>query len=233
MSEPDCKHSVDAAPYVLGALDDSSDFAAHLAGCEQCQAEVARLGEGAEVLPRAVTPVAAPRELIDSVMSTVRAEAEVLSAAGAEADRPAGAGRRWFDVRALALGTALAAVIVAIALVAIPGGPDSDQVVPGEVIAKSMPATASVRLYEGDGRAHLKVTGMPKAGEGRIYEVWLQRPDDAMTATDALFDVTADGHGSVHVPDLAGAKAIYVTNEPEGGSRQPTSAPLLRVQLKS
>lgn len=225
-----CEHSIDAAPYVLGALDDASQFTAHLADCEICSAEVEHLREGAEVLPRAVPAMTAPRALIDDVMATVRAEAEVLNAAGIEADKPVRRKRRFGF--ALAFGTAVAAVIVALVLV-IPGGSAPDQVTNGEIIAKGMPANASVKLLESDGKAHLEVTGLPEAGEGRIYEVWLQQPDDSMAPTDALFDVTAEGHGTVHVPDLKDVKAIYVTNEPVGGSSQPTTDPLMSVTLES
>ncbi len=232
MNDVHCEHSTDAAAYVLGALDADSGFEHHLANCEICQADVDLLREGAKVLPRSTPPVAAPRELIDSVMATVRAEADVLNAAGAAADKPAARERR-FGLRSLALGTALAVVLALVAVVAIPGGSGPEQTTRGEMLAKTMPSNASVTLYEGDGKAHLKVAGIPKAGESRIYEVWLQRPDDSFAPTDALFDVTADGNGTVYVPDLADAKAIYITNEPAGGSEQPTTNPLMRVELTS
>lgn len=226
----DCEHAVDAAPYALGALDDASGFELHLETCEICSAEVAQFGADVDMLARSVPPVPAPRALIDDVMATVRAEAEVLNAAGADADKPARR-RRFTAPRALGFAAALAAVIVAIVLVASPGtAPDT--VTQGEIIAKGMPANASIKLLESDdGKAHLEVTGVPEAGDGRIYEVWLQQPNDTMAPTDALFDVTAGGHGTVHVPDLGEAKAIYITNEPAGGSSAPTSDPLMRVEL--
>ncbi|MFT4050039.1 MAG: anti-sigma factor [Solirubrobacterales bacterium] len=155
----------------------------------------------------------------------------------AQRSRPGGrpAGPAQAPLRAGLAGArrGAAATIAIVAVVALTGGSSSDKMMPGQVIARSMPTDASVRLYASDGEAHLKVSGMPKAGDGRIYEVWLQRPDDSMVATDALFDVTADGRGSVHVPDIAGAKAIYVTNEPAGGSNKPTTNPLMRVEITS
>ncbi len=225
-----CEHSIDAAAYALGALDDATDFELHLESCEICSAEVAQFSADVDVLARSAPPVAAPRALIDDVMATVRAEAEVLNAAGADADKPARR-RRFTAPRALAFGAVLAAMVVAVVLVASPGSAP-DTVTQGEIIAKGMPANASIKLLEShDGKAHLEVTGVPEAGDGRIYEVWLQQPDDTMAPTDALFDVTAGGHGTVHVPDLGKATAIYITNEPVGGSSAPTSDPLMRVEL--
>jgi hypothetical protein len=50
--------------------------------------------------------------------------------------------------------------------------------------------------------------------------------------TDALFSVSREGHATVDVPgDLDGVKAVLVTDEPLGGSRIPTRAPVIAATL--
>ncbi|HEX7291919.1 MAG TPA: zf-HC2 domain-containing protein, partial [Conexibacter sp.] len=93
-----CQHADTVAAYLLGALADAErrDFERHLAACAHCREDVASLRVVADALPLAVPPVAPPPALRARLMETVRAEADVLSAAGAAADRPAPARRRRF-----------------------------------------------------------------------------------------------------------------------------------------
>jgi hypothetical protein len=90
MPEPDreCAECVDAAPYVLGALEDAEDYREHLLRCVICRAEVAELQLVADTLPATVTPAPAPETLRERVLATVRSEAELLRAAGQQADEP-------------------------------------------------------------------------------------------------------------------------------------------------
>jgi len=80
-----CQESEDAAAYVLGALDEPEFYRQHLATCTVCQAEVARLQPVVDTLPATVPPQSAPEGLRRRVVSVVRAEAELLRVAGAEA----------------------------------------------------------------------------------------------------------------------------------------------------
>jgi hypothetical protein len=89
-----------------------------------------------------------------------------------------------------------------------------------------------VRVSDGNG-AKLVVAGMPAPAEGRVYQVWLDRGGAGTPQpTDALFSVSRTGHASVDVPgDLGGVKAVLVTDEPLGGSRTPTRAPVISATL--
>ncbi|HEY2397392.1 MAG TPA: hypothetical protein VGH78_00220, partial [Solirubrobacteraceae bacterium] len=91
----ECEKSVDAAPYVLGALGEREHFAEHVATCATCRAEVATLRSAVEMLPASVAPTPAPEALRRRILATVRSEAALLRAAGPEADEPSkGALRR-------------------------------------------------------------------------------------------------------------------------------------------
>ncbi len=75
----------------------------------------------ADALPLAVTPVAPPPQLRDRLMETVRAEADVLSAAGPAADQPARKraprrSRSFAFSRPLALAGAAAALVLGVAV---------------------------------------------------------------------------------------------------------------------
>jgi anti-sigma factor RsiW len=100
----DCERLHEAASYVLGALEERelASYGEHLATCPACGAEVLRLQPVADSLSLAVPRVEAPEELRGRLIGVVSGEAELLNAAGWEADRPprargpfAGWLRRW------------------------------------------------------------------------------------------------------------------------------------------
>jgi Anti-sigma-K factor rskA len=232
---PVCEREGDAAPYVLGALDEAEAYREHLDGCASCRARVDELQLAADVLPASVPSVRAPRALRERVLATVRSEAELLHAAGSEADRPParrGHGRSS-RISVRVAGIALGACIVAGVVLALTVGGGSrapERVIAAQVAPGISGARASLR--ETGGHAELVVSGMPQPRPGKIYEVWLSRGSTSPQPTDALFGVTVSGSGSVDIPgDLNGVRAVLVTAEPLGGSRRPTSAPVLRVPL--
>jgi hypothetical protein len=73
---------------------------------------------------------------------------------------------------------------------------------------------------------------MPPPPEGRIYQVWIKRPGRDPQPTSALWSVDASGDANVMVPgDMDGVEAVLVTDEPEGGSRTPSRAPVITAQI--
>jgi hypothetical protein len=231
----DCEQSVDAAPYVLGALQEPEPYREHLASCAACQAEVAELQPVVDMLPMAVPPAIAPEGLRRRLLATVRPEADLLRAAGRGVDQPPKPkGRRgaprgsapaaWV---AIALGLVVAG---AIAFNVGSGSSTRERVTPAQIAPSIRGARASLR--QSGGHAELVVSGMPQPQSGKVYEVWLGRGPGSVQPTDALFSVTSQGNGSVNVPgSLHGVKEVMVTSEPFGGSARPTSTPVIRVAL--
>jgi hypothetical protein len=230
----DCERCVDAAPYVLGALDEPEPYREHLATCATCQAEVAKLQPVADTLGTTVPEAVASEALRQRVLATVRAEAELLRAAGLQADEPPKPAERWRSRRGpwLTAWVALAAGVVAAIAIALNVGSSPTERVTSAQVAGTLPGTrASLRLL--GGHAELVVSGMPQPAPGRIYEVWLNRAGSPQP-TDALFGVTSRGNGSVNVPGrLNGVREVMVTSEPLGGSAHPTSAPVIRVTVRA
>jgi anti-sigma-K factor RskA len=231
--------------YALGALDDAERprVAAHLEGCERCRQDLDDLQLVASALPEAAPEVEPPPELRDRIMSVVRVEAELLQAAGSEADvaavREPRRRRGWAVLpRRIAVAGALAAVATGAVGGFLIGSATEDPTAPGRVVAATVDAGAAPDgraslLLDGDD-AQLRVERLPAAPEGRVYQVWLKRPDRAPEPTPALFDVSADGAGTVRVPgDLDGVQQVLVTAEPDGGSRSglPSRQPIITAAV--
>ncbi|WP_372789874.1 anti-sigma factor domain-containing protein [Paraconexibacter sp.] len=240
----DCDRAEDAGAYVLRALseDERVAFAAHLETCAACRAEVEELQIVADQLPMAAPQLVPPPELRHRLMSVVESEAELLRAAGPEADRPAPAphdmrlrDRVWWPSWLVSPGfaAALAACLVLAGVGAgllVSGGGDGPgpvRTVQAEVTAPGARATVAVQ----DGKATLRVTGLPAAPNGRVYQVWLMR-EGTPEPTHTLFSVRPDGRAVVNIDEkVDGVEQILVTAEPSGGSVIPTSAPILDATL--
>ena len=227
----ECPQCVEAAAFVLGALgDDDRDYRAHLAGCSICRAEVAELRLVIDAVPRAVPSAVAPDELHDRVMAVVRSEAELLKAAGPDADLAPRRLRGWLPhARLAAAAGMLAATALVVVLILGSSGP-ATRAIPAR-IAFASPGAHAVLRELGD-RGELVLSGIPQPPPGKIYEMWEQRARNAPTPTDALFTVTSSGSGSVGVPDsLAGVREVLVSAEPLGGSRRLTGPVLIQVSV--
>jgi len=233
--QPQCPRHVDVAPYVLGALEQAEleSFRAHLAECPSCRVEAAELQSVVDELAASAPALAAPPELTTRVLAGVRSSAEVLNAAGHEADRPARFARGERTRRFAFAGAAAALVaLVAVVLAVVLGGGSStpsERVILGQ--ASGLARGADVSLHKRGRHAELLLAHMPQPGAGRIYEVWLVR-GKAPSPTDALFGVSSAGSSAVDIPgSLSGVKQVLVTSEPLGGSPAPTRTPVIAVTL--
>ncbi len=234
-----CPRIDDAAGYVLRAMPDAEweAYSSHVDDCQACAAKVAELGVVSDALLNAVPQITAPPEIRDRVMSVVRAEAELLQAAGAMADRPV----RRESTRRFSLlrlrpwpATVLASSLLALGLgggaLLVGGG---DKPAPARTLACAQaPDGATCQMRVAGDNAKLIVAGLQAPPKGRIYQVWLDRDNGtAPEPTTALFSVRK-GKASVDVPgDLSGVKQVLVTHEPLGGSEVPTRQPVIAAAL--
>lgn len=217
----------DVAPYALGALTDEEArrFERHLETCELCRSDLAALRPVVDALPAAADAVPPPPALKRRIMSVVEAEA------GERADAARPAPRRRFGFLSLRPVPALAAACVLLLAgvgigVAVIG--DDTRTVEGSFIR----AGGTVEMRIEDGHGTLRIEDMPRPPEGRVYQVWTQRPGRDPEPTDALFTVDRDGSASVDVPgELDDVDQVLVTDEPPGGSLEPSTAPYLAVRI--
>jgi anti-sigma factor RsiW len=234
-----CPRTDDAGSYVLRAMPDGEweVYQDHLAQCTACAAKVAELRFVADALLSGVPQLSAPAPVHDRVMAIVRAESELLRASGHGADRPepehVPRRRRLPSLRPLpALALASVALAVGVGSGALLWGGDGG-VTSRTVAARVDASGARAHMVMTSGDAKLVVSGMPAPPAGRVYQVWLRRHVDAPPEpTDALFLVSRTGDASVDVPGkLDGVDAVLVTDEPLGGSRVPTRAPVITAAL--
>ena len=236
MPAPDHDNWADSsAAYLLGALDDAEHaaFEAHLDDCPDCRDEIARLRVATDALPASTLQLAPPPELKDRIMAIVNAEAELLRAAGPEADRVPVAPRErrrfaWWPPRpALALAATLLMLAIGVGAGVLGSGgfAGETRTVAAEVTVDDASAELIVRDED---HSTLVTRGLPETSPGRVYQVWIKRPDRDPEPTDALFTVHKDGSASVDVPQsLEGVEAVMVTSEPNGGSDVPTRDPIV------
>ena len=198
-----CARRDDAGSYVLRALpdDEHARFEAHLATCAECRREVADLQMAADTLPLAAVQVGPPPELRDRIMAIVHSEAELLNAAGARTDEPAEAPRRrrrWaLSLRPLPAAMAASALVAAgvIGGIVLTGANDTTTVTGTVQIASAPAARASLQLS--DDATKLQVRRMPPPPSGKVYQVWLKRPNQDPAPTTALFRTDANGSADV------------------------------------
>lgn len=234
-----------AAAYVLDALspNELEEFEAHLAGCDQCQAEVAALRQVVDVLPLAVEPVEPSASLRSRILEAAESdpgEAPRLGilAGGKQAPAPK-TGRRNRLPTAL-LATAAAVVIAGLGIRDIELQNTQSQMLglQGQVqAALASGATvnrvggtaanprASASLIQAPHHAYLVVGGLQPSPASKVYQVWYVHGKAVKSA-----GVFTYSHGSkiVPLPPTSGTAVTAVTMEPgPHGSKLPTGPKVL------
>jgi hypothetical protein len=237
-------HALSGA-YAVDALDDTerSSFEQHLANCEVCQTEVAGLREAAALLPE-TRPVAPPPSLRDRVLADigkVRPLPPLLADLPEREDMQAPVDirsrRRRFPV-GLAAAAAVISVLGGAAVVTQPwddnNGPEQQFTLADKVLAAADAEQVTVNLGEAEAtivrsvsqKAAVIVTDdMPAAPEGKVYELWLQRPEGNMVPAGLM---PAGSDNTVLLDgDASNAIGAGITVEPApDGSNVPTTTPI-------
>jgi hypothetical protein len=90
--------------------------------------------------------------------------------------------------------------------------------------------TGTVVVSRARDRVVFTSSGLPRLPDSRVYELWLLGPDGARPA--GLLDHGDDGTSTpVLARALDGDERVGLTVEPAGGSRRPTTKPLLVADL--
>ncbi len=226
-----------AAAWVLGALpdDEAAAFAAALADDPELQAEVARLQPVADALALAVPPADAPPQVKADVMAVVEREAELLAAAGPQADRPAAAPRErrrwparlfarpWLTAAAMVCALAIG---VGIGIVASSG----PSMVKHPVTGVQQWAQVSGDVMQKGDEGIVQLDNMPRLPSGEVYKLWLMR--NGKPVGDRAFTPDPDGTASVNLRgDMAGASAVAISRETDPDVRTPTTTPVVTASL--
>ena len=234
--------------YVLGALPEEErlEFEQYLVAHPELQAEIEELSTIAGLLALSVREQEPSPDLRRRIMATVEAEA-----AHPDTSRRSWLARQWEAVGARDLALAAAAMLV-IGLFSwsmllqgevrdLQGRVQSLQSQPQEqsqgpqMIALGGAGTeqgvrAELITFEDD-RTVLVAENMPPAPEGKTYQIWVIRGDTPQPS--GLFEPKGDSIAAVVENPVEGADAVAVTVEPEGGSKKPTTDPMLVGKVKA
>ena len=91
-------------------------------------------------------------------------------------------------------------------------------------------ARAELVTLEGD-RAVLVAENMPPVPEGKTYQIWVIKGDTPKPS--GLFEPKGNSVAAVVENPVERADAVAVTVEPEGGSKEPTTDPMLVGKVKA
>lgn len=232
-----------AAPYALGALDaeERARFEVHLATCAECRAEVQSLREVAGLLAESAPAATPPATLRERVLREARRV------------RPLGASRRrpgmlpWLAaaaslVLAVGIGYAYLRDHAAFDQASAVAAARRDTIAERDSLVKTLlspdAATAdlaatgqapSARLFWSSSRHRvvMAVFRLTPARSGRTYQLWAISKGKPVSI--GVFNTNPDGQliTEMALPPNLTFELTAVTEEPAGGSPQPTMQPFL------
>ena len=231
--------------YAVDALDDieRARFEQHLAGCEDCRAEVAELRETASLLTDSVsaTPPASLRESVLAGISQIRPLPPEVTVAAPTSISSTHAHRR----RPVWTTFLVAAALIVVAGAGIAAwSPWANDQVPRLTAAEQVlqaPDAEEVFLDLGEAgratvvrsksqdRAVITTEDMVPAPDGKDYELWFIPGQDEFVPAGLMPD--ASDQTVVLEGPASEALAVGITVEPDGGSPQPTSDPIAVFDL--
>ncbi len=225
--------------YALDALDplEAELFEEHLDHCAACRREVAEFQATASQLGDAVatTPPADLKAAVLERVAVTRQESPRVVAL------PTARLRQW----ALPAAAALTAIAVGLGVVVtqlqsrITDLEDRNAMVMAimaepDVVMTAAPgpdgAQAHAMLSPSRGEGMVAFSNLQPAPADQVFQLWAIAADGIHPMD--LFEVGPDGR-TVRLlrGDMAGVTALGVTMEPAGGSPQPTSAPMIVIDL--
>ena len=230
-----------AAPYALGALDpeERARFEAHLAECAVCRGEVQSLREVTALLANTAPAAAPPAALRDRILREARRVRPIGArraglgpwlAAAASLVLALGIGYAYLRERAAreqaraSLAAARDSLAVRDSLVATLLSPDA-----GTAALAATGQAPSARVFWSPSRRRvvMAVFHLAPAPVGRTYQLWAIAQGKPVSI--GIFNTSPDGRlvAEMALPVDLKFELTAVTEEPAGGSPQPTQQPFL------
>jgi Anti-sigma-K factor rskA/Putative zinc-finger len=228
--------------YALDALDDTERrlFQAHLAECDSCQQEVAGLTATAARLGGALA-VAAPPGLRVRVLAQVATTRQLPPATGVDEHRTA---VPWFRQPLAVAASFLLVVAVGLGAFAVSENRRADQ---AEQLASRITAVVTdpdrveaqrpvssggtSTLIASGGRAVFSATGLASLPGDRTYQLWVI--DQTGARSVGVLGRAEAGGVTRFVAQVRSTDTIGLTIEPKGGSRAPTTDPIVAIPVRA
>jgi anti-sigma-K factor RskA len=235
--------------YAVDALTgvELDEFEKHLEQCPTCAEEVRGLRETAARLglATAIAPPPSMREQVLDGTSRVRQ----LPPSGVRVITAAGSRRRRRLIRRLPRPiavTAMAAAIVALAVLQVGTRHQLQQAQTKNQAIASVLAASDARIELGsstvggtvtavvsprDREAVITAAGMPTPSGARVYQLWVISPA-GYRSLGLLPGSSAGATSPVLADDVQPGDQLAVTIEPAGGTRQPTTIPIVEIHAR-
>jgi len=225
--------------HALSALDASGERALneHLATCAECRRDLAEWEATAASLALSAKPMEPSPEVREKILNKIRSD----KSSSKVLPFPILRRRVWVSIAAVLLFAALLVSVVMLwhqnrelkrenafyELVTAPGSRIA------ELSGTSEALGASAKLaYNKTGRAFLIANGVPRAPEGKEYQLWYIVDNKPIPGKTFAPDNSGNGRLEDQVPEAARRSAVFaITLEPAGGVRSPTGAIYLRGEL--
>ncbi|HET7119805.1 MAG TPA: anti-sigma factor [Solirubrobacterales bacterium] len=219
--------SDDLAAYMLGALkpDEAAALERHLRECGRCRTQLHWLEPAVHTLPEAVPRHEPPRALRASLMAEVREDAR----AGA---RKAEGARPKLALPRLRFAIAFAAMVLLVAGVAgyeLGRNGSSGGGEPSTIVSRQ-PDGVTVKMVRKGSGGTLHLANVRQLPADKVLEAWVRR-EGKVEAVPALFVPDSRGRASTQIEDMRGVDTVMVTEEPRGGSPEPTSEPIVSMSV--
>ena len=213
------------AAYALGALPpvDEAAIRSHILTCDECLAQADSYAAVASSLLLTVEPEAPPPGFADRIMARVADDAPARAAPERR--------RRWSPRLVLSYAAlVLVAAVLGIALVDTRGELESQEktlaaLLRGNGVELAGREGAAGRVVPTPEGLMLVVAGLPRAPSDRTYQLWVIR--DGRPSSAGTFDASEDVTVVESKHKMRGRDVAAVTLEPKGGSRRPTTRPLM------
>jgi anti-sigma-K factor RskA len=221
--------SDELAAYALGALEpgEAAAFERHLEGCGHCRAELRWLQPAVQSLPEAVERREPPPRLRESLMAEVRTDAR----AGAERTERHSWLPEWLrEGRSMRFAAGFAVLVLLVAAAAgyeVGKGGGGDEGA-STVVAHEHGITVKM-VQEGSG-GELHLANVHQLPPKKVLEAWVRR-EGKVEPVPALFVPDREGRAETTIADMSGVDTVMVTAEPRGGSKEPTSPPIVTMSV--
>ena len=225
--------------YALGALDSDEEALVqhHVRDCNACAAALGRHLEIAAALSLSTDEVTPPAGLKERIMDAATGARVLSLPAPSQHSRKRFQATRWNPLVAVAAAAAVVVIMLGgwnlalqQRLTTTQSQLATNQVLRGDIRSTAGASVGAVSYLSRDNLALVSFHGLDRPAS-KVYELWVI---DASGRADPVQTFLPDGDGTkliVVSRRIAASDQLAVTEEPPGGSRIPSSAPIFSGKI--